>query len=115
MLEFWNLANNKPIIIAKNSIVMVTPATRQGSIVRYGSTDEQTAWVQETFEEITRILREESMLHLNCDEQISKLRAQVVRWRTAFKHMHASNLINDCCNACGLDLRDDIHLRLAEQ
>ena len=107
-------------MIAKNSIVMFAPATRQGSIIRYGATDEQTVWVHETFEDVTRMIRDEEkttveiqMSHLNCDEEISKLRAQVISWRTAFKHMHANNMIDDCCNICGLDLRDDIHLRIS--
>lgn len=108
MLKFWDLANNKPIVIAKDNIVMFAPATRQGSIVRYGATDEQTVWVRETFEEITRMI-------LDCGEQVSKLRAQLIRWRTAFKHIHANNLIDDSCNACGLDLRDDIHIRVNER
>ena len=58
LLEFWDLASNKPIMIAKESIIMFTPAARQGSIIRYGQTDEQTAWVHESFEKITQMIRE---------------------------------------------------------
>ena len=59
--------------------------------------------------------REEQTSHLECDKEISKLRAQLIRWRTAFKHIHINNGIDDSCKTCGLDLRDDIHLRIGER
>ena len=56
--------------------------------------------------------REEQGKHLECDQEISRLRAQIICLRTAFKHIHVSNRIDDRCKRCGLDLRDDIHLRM---
>lgn len=44
-------------MIARDSIVMFTGATRQGSIIRYGTDDNQTVWVQEEFERITNMIK----------------------------------------------------------
>ncbi len=55
---------------------------------------------------------EEQMQHIDCDREISKLRAQLIRWQMTFKHIHVNNGVNESCNKCGLDLRDDIHIRV---
>ncbi len=40
--------------------------------------------------------------------------SRVGELREAFKHTHQSSEHGDICGKCGLDLRDEIHLRVGE-
>lgn len=47
-------------------------------------------------------------------EHARSLERRLAEWREAFKHMHVNNGKNDSCKQCGLDLRNEIHLRMGE-
>ena len=53
--------------------------------------------------------------NLACDrweEYHNEIEAQIKRYLKAFSHIHEAGKVNiDTCDKCGLDLRDEIHIR----
>lgn len=66
-----------------------------------------------------RLQREVEILHSCADSdkrKIERLEYQLAVWREAFKHTHVAGKGQDIdtCGKCGLDLREEIHLRVGE-
>lgn len=57
---------------------------------------------------------EEIPLHSDVARLVAELRsaqAENERLLGAFRHWHVNNGTNDACRQCGLDLRDEVHIR----
>lgn len=80
---------------------------------------------KQTVNEILRVeIERKDQKHLEdiraCHSQLTSIRSRVAelekdkeRLLKAFRHTHRNNSQNDNCAFCGLDLRDEIHIRIS--
>jgi hypothetical protein len=59
----------------------------------------------------TDILRDVEHMKKYYDQEGWRAADEIDRLRKAFAHHHVSNILDDSCSRCGLDLRDPIHSR----